>query len=190
MPENSPPKQRLLFRWMLARLMFYPTLAWNYLLGRVLRVREWWNDIDDDVVIGAYPFSWDIPSLKEEGVGAVVNTCEEYAGPVDLYKQLDINQFHMPTVDFMSPSLADCTDAVSFMKKQIADGRRVYVHCKAGRGRSATVVMCWLMATHNLSPEDAQTYLLTKRPHAHKHLFKRQAVRDYFERQTANGEQA
>ncbi len=180
-PVDTPPKQRMFFRWLMARLVFLPTLAWNYLLGRVIGVREWWNEVDEDVIIGAYPFSWDVEAIKEEGVGAVVNTCEEYAGPVAKYQALDIHQFHMPTVDFTSPSLADCTAAVEFMQQQIADGRRIYVHCKAGRGRSATVVMCWLIATHDMTPEDAQTYLLTKRPHAHKHLFKRKAVRDYFD---------
>jgi len=180
----------MFFRWFMARAVFLPTLAWNYLLGRIIGVRQWWNDVDDHVIIGAYPFSWDIPALEKEGVGAVVNTCEEYAGPEGVYEQMGIEQFHMPTVDFTSPSLADCQQAVVFMKQQVEAGRRIYVHCKAGRGRSATVVMCWLIATHHLSPEDAQTYLLTKRPHAHKHLFKRQAVRDFFDLQTASQDEA
>ena len=39
-------------RW-LARSLFFPTLGWNMLLGRALRVRHWWDWVDDQVLLGA-----------------------------------------------------------------------------------------------------------------------------------------
>ncbi len=39
-------------RWM-ARSLFWPTLMQNYVLGRVLRVRNWWDRVDEHVIIGA-----------------------------------------------------------------------------------------------------------------------------------------
>lgn len=74
----------------MARLLFWPTLLWNMLLGRVLRVRHWWDRVDDHVILGALPLSRDVPRLAAEGVRAVVNTCEEYAGPVDAYARAGI----------------------------------------------------------------------------------------------------
>ena len=74
-----------LFARLYARIVFWPTLAWNYLLGRVLNVRRWWDRIDEHVIVGAYPFAGDVASLRGEGVRAVVNTCEEYAGPLTEY---------------------------------------------------------------------------------------------------------
>jgi atypical dual specificity phosphatase len=35
--------------------------------------------------------------------------------------------------------------AVAFIKKHSDEGNKVYVHCKAGHGRSAAVVFAWLM---------------------------------------------
>ena len=35
--------------------------------------------------------------------------------------------------------------AVSFIKRHEAHGNQVYVHCRAGHGRSAAVVIAWLM---------------------------------------------
>lgn len=39
-----------------------------------------------------------------------------------------------------------------------------YVHCKAGRGRSTTLVICYLIRQMRMSPEDAYAFVRTKRP--------------------------
>ena len=108
---------------------------------RVLGGIELWIEIDQQ---NAFPFASTVPELAAEGVRAVVNTCEEYAGPTEAYEQAQIEQLRIPTVDFTPPTLEMVEQAVEFIKQQIAQGHTVYVHCKAGRGRSATVVACWL----------------------------------------------
>ncbi len=168
---------------LVARTLFLPTLGWNCLLGRVLRVRHWWDQIDDFVWMGAMPWARDVPALQRLGVGAVVNTCEEYAGPVAAYGDAGIEQLRIPTIDFTSPALEDVVRAVTFMQQQIRLGRRVYVHCKAGRARSGTVVLCWLIAARGLTPEQAQDQILQRRPHAYRFLARRTVVRQYWEMQ-------
>lgn len=34
---------------------------------------------------------------------------------------------------------------VAFIKKHSEEGSKVYIHCKAGHGRSAAIVFAWLM---------------------------------------------
>ncbi len=134
---SLPPFLRRLY----ARAVFYPTLAWNYTLARILRVRNWWDRIDPNVIVGAYPFARDVSGLQAEGVRAVVNTCEEYEGPQVEYEKHGIEQFHMPTTDFTHPRLEDVTRAVEFVQQHVEAGDTVYIHCKAGRARSATVAL-------------------------------------------------
>ena len=130
---------------LVARLLFVPTLLWNMLLGRLLGLRRWWDTVDDHVILGAFPFARDASRLQALGVGAVVNTCEEYAGPQAAYQEAGIEQLRIPTIDFTPPSLAHVEQAVQFMDEQIAAGKKVYVHCKAGRGRSATPLRAALL---------------------------------------------
>jgi atypical dual specificity phosphatase len=163
---------------LLAYLLFYPTLWWNIVLCLIFPRRRWWDWIDDQVLLGALPFPKDVPRLKALGIGAVVNTCREYAGPLEAYKLAEIEQLRVPTVDFLPPSLADVRLGVAFMQQQLARGRKVYVHCKAGRGRSATIVLCYLVAK-GLAPEDAQRLLRQKRPQVLPTLFKRKVVKDF-----------
>ena len=163
----------------LARLLFVPTLLWNLLLGRVLRVRNWWDRVDEHVILGALPFAADVPRLAAVGVRAVVNTCEEYVGPVAEYAVAGIEQLRVPTTDFQPPQLADIEQAVAFMQRHIERGETVYVHCKAGRARSATVVLCWLVAAKGMTVDAAQQLLLAKRPHVKRDLARRAVVLEF-----------
>ena len=163
---------------LVARALFYPTLWWNQILCRIVPRRRWWDWVDESVLIGALPSENHVLELKAEGIGAVINTCNEYAGPLAQYQQAGIEQLHIPTVDFTPPSLEDVRAGVAFIQRQIASGRKVYVHCKAGRGRSATIVICYLIRK-GLTPEEAQKLLLEKRPHVLANLCERECVRQF-----------
>ncbi|MCO8125041.1 phosphatidylglycerophosphatase and protein-tyrosine phosphatase 1 family protein [Stieleria sp. TO1_6] len=168
-----------MFSRLYARTVFWPTLTWNFLLARVLRRRQWWNRIDDHVIVGAYPFSRDVASLRGEGVRAVVNTCEEYQGPQREYDQHGIEQLHIPTTDFTHPQLADVEAAVEFVEKYSLQNDTVYIHCKAGRARSATVALCWLIKYRDMTAKQAQQHLLAARPHINPHLTTRPVVQQF-----------
>ena len=151
------------------------------LLGRWLKVRNWWDRIDETMIVGAMPFEKDVSRLAAEGVNGVVNTCAEYQGPQAAYEEHGIEQLRIPTVDFTHPDLDDVTKAVEFMHQQTKDGGTVYVHCKAGRARSATVAICWLISNKGLNPREAQDLLLAKRPHVNRLVYARPVVKQFFE---------
>lgn len=163
-------------RTLVIRFLFYPTLLWNLLLSRVLGLREWWDRVDEHVVLGALPFARDVPRLRAAGITGVVNTCAEYTGPVAAYTRAGITQLHIPILDYSPPTEADVARALAFIREVAAKGGDVYVHCKAGRGRSATVVMCYLIAEKGMSPDEAQRHLLTVRPHVNQGLLNRAIV--------------
>lgn len=166
----------------LARAVYWPTFGWNLLLGRILRIRHWWDEIDPHVILGARPLRSDIPVLaKNWRVAAVVNMCEEFSGPVDLYREFGIEQLWLPTTDFHVPSLEDVKRGVEFIQKYASENQRVYVHCKAGRARSAAVVICWLVKYRGLTLPEAQRRLIEKRPHVNTRLQERQVVQEFCE---------
>ena len=159
-----------------ARLIFLPTYAWNLLLGRVLRRRNWWDPIESKVILGARPLRRDVPKLAELGVRGVVNMCQEYQGPIDLYPNYDVVQLWLPTIDFQPPSLEFVVQGVEFIQAVVEKGDSVYVHCKAGRARSATVVLCWMVKYRGMTVEQAQAKLLECRPHTNPEIYKREVV--------------
>jgi atypical dual specificity phosphatase len=166
-------------RWM-ARSFFWPTLMHNYAMGRVLRVRRWWDRVDANVILGALPFRRDATKLKNERVTGVINMCEEYAGPKARYEQLGIEQLWLPTVDFNHPSEESVVEGAEFIERHAKAGGTVYVHCKAGRARSATVVLWWFVRYRGMTPEAAQEHLLEARPHVNAKVYLRPVIQELY----------
>ena len=172
-------------RWIYARAVFRPTLLWNLFNARVLKRWNWWDIVDETVIIGALPFESHVEQFKTLGVTGIVNTCEEYGGPIAHYEAAGIVQLRVPTIDFTHPTLDSVEEAVEFIQQQADASGLVYVHCKAGRARSATIVVCWLIHAHGLSPQEAQIYLQQRRKHVNPRVFERAVVRAYYEKHRA-----
>ena len=132
---------------------------------------------------------WDPQALHAMGVRAVVNTCDEYAGQTERYAQLGIQQLYIPLVDCCPPSLEDIVQVISFINSETAkqlgpdhargltassagkklpseskelmhgEPAKVLVHCRAGKGRSATLVLCYLMWKMKMGRREAQSFI-------------------------------
>lgn len=72
--------------------------------------------------------------------------CEEYRGPLKEYSRLGMKELWLPTVDHFEPSPRDLDRAVQFIERHKQMGTKVYVHCRAGHGRSAAAVFAWLLS--------------------------------------------
>lgn len=162
-----------------AKLVFWPTYFWNLLNVKVRKIWNWWDRIDDHVIVGALPHRFDVKGMVADGVTGVVNTCEEYEGPLAEYEEAKIEQFRMPTIDFTHPKLEDVEAAVSFIEKHAAKNGTVYVHCKAGRARSATVAICWLIHQHRMAPDKALEKLISCRKQTLRKILKRPVVKQF-----------
>jgi protein-tyrosine phosphatase len=64
--------------------------------------------------------------------------------------------------DFGCPSVDEMRAILTTIDTELADGRRVYVHCHAGIGRTGTVAACWLVE-HGSDPEEALRLVTERR---------------------------
>lgn len=86
--------------------------------------------------------------LWDLGVRGAVNMCSEYAGPIEAYGAVGIKQLRLPSVDHYEASVEYMHDAVKFIETYKKRGEKVYVHCKAGHGRAASIALCWMIHEH------------------------------------------
>lgn len=110
--------------------------------------------------------------LKNENVKAVVSMNEDYelwfSNNLERWQQLGVKFLQLATTDiFEAPDQNKLRQGVEFINRFLPGSERiagiqtdsskspepsgtVYVHCKAGRTRSATLVGCYLMMVSNL----------------------------------------
>ncbi|ORY07444.1 phosphatases II [Basidiobolus meristosporus CBS 931.73] len=185
MTTTSPPANEGTKVGVVARTQFYVSLWYNKLLAQTLSPLSgwtWWNRVDKTVIIGALPDESLIRELnRTANVKYVVNMCREFDELCQLYKELDIEQVRLETEDFTTPSLENIRAGVEYIESCVKKNNgTIYVHCKAGRGRSATMVLCYLITRYELSPEKAQQILLKSRAQVDKHIHLNDVVQDYY----------
>ncbi|KAM4721868.1 phosphatidylglycerophosphatase and protein-tyrosine phosphatase 1 isoform 1-T1 [Rhinophrynus dorsalis] len=154
-----------------ARVIFYPTLLYNVLMEKVSR-RKWYDRIDDTVILGALPFrGMSRELINEENVRGVITMNEEYETKLlchsaEEWKALGVEQLRLSTVDFTGvPTLEHIQQGVEFIHKHQLIGNSIYIHCKAGRSRSATMVAAYLIQRHKWKPDVATAFIASIRPH-------------------------
>ncbi|KAI3514505.1 hypothetical protein L1887_12959 [Cichorium endivia] len=150
-----------------ARILFYPTLLYNVFRNKIQAEFRWWDQVDQFLLLGAVPFPKDVPRLKQLDVGGVITLNEPYETlvPTSLYRAYDIDHLVIPTRDYLfAPSFVDIDRAVNFIHKNSTHGKTTYVHCKAGRGRSTTIVLCYLVEYKHMTPVSALEYVRSRRP--------------------------
>ncbi|XP_037645049.1 phosphatidylglycerophosphatase and protein-tyrosine phosphatase 1 [Sebastes umbrosus] len=155
----------------LARLLFYPTLVYNVVMEKMTN-RRWFDRVDQTVILGALPFRSITKQLVEtENVRGVITLNEEYetkyfCNSSEEWRAVGVEQLRLSTVDITGvPTLENLHRGVDFALQHREKGNSVYVHCKAGRCRSATVVAAYLIRLHCVTPEEACQKLASIRPH-------------------------
>ncbi|KAK2650785.1 hypothetical protein Ddye_018274 [Dipteronia dyeriana] len=166
-----------------ARALFYPTLLYNVVRNKIQSEFRWWDRVDELILLGAVPFPVDVPRLRELGVSGVVTLNEPYETlvPTWLYHAHNIDQLVIPTRDYLfAPTFADICQAVDFIHENASLGKTTYVHCKAGRGRSTTIVLCYLVEHRQMAPDTAYEYVRSIRPRVLLASSQWQAVQEYY----------
>ncbi|XP_032679324.1 phosphatidylglycerophosphatase and protein-tyrosine phosphatase 1 isoform X3 [Odontomachus brunneus] len=189
---------------MFARVSFYPTLFYNIIMEKVT-TRNWYDRIDETVILGALPFYWMTQQLiNDENVKAVVSMNEDYelsllSNSEKEWNRHNVKFLQLATTDiFQAPCQEKLQNGVNFINKFCNVPVRklnnldtvagyngygtVYVHCKAGRTRSATLVGCYLMMKNNWTPKQAVDYMRAKRPHILLHTAQWNALELFYEK--------
>jgi len=132
--------------------------------------RPWWNDINDKIILGAMPYhdKNHITKLKQCNIDSVITINEDYelepsyigtpVKPIDWYNN-SIKHLQIQIPDATAPDLEIIKKCIDF----IESNKKTYVHCKAGKGRSVLVIICYLMYKNNTSFQDTLKEVKTKR---------------------------
>jgi len=168
-----------------SRTLLYTTLTYN--VGAwALTSRNWYNYIDSHVILGALPFSFLKEKLvQEENVGAIISLNMPFerqyiTTPTEEWEELGVEHFKIDIPDFIStPTVSQMWEGIELIKAKAELGQKTYVHCKAGRSRSATMVTAYVMQKYEKSVEEAVQFVTEKRPHVKYTELQLQTLHDF-----------
>ncbi|CAF1223755.1 unnamed protein product [Adineta steineri] len=152
----------------LARLFFFPSYGYTHLLT-FLGIRNGYDKIDNTVYVGILPtIAMQKYLIEHEKVNAVISMNEDYeltyVSDQSLWAKHEIQHLRLPTVDFSNPQVENLFHGVEFLRTVRQANKTAYIHCKAGRQRSANLAACYLIDTYGMTPEEAARSIRSIRP--------------------------
>ncbi|CAH8496906.1 unnamed protein product [Heterobilharzia americana] len=134
--------------------------------------RPWYSRVSPCLVLGGLPLRkfWD-KWQADENFTHIISLLEPFEvksfviGEKDA-KDRGIKYLSLPVQDFWGVPTVEQIDAgISFINGCIQSNGCVYIHCKAGRTRSAFLLACYLMSKESLSVEAVTAHLQSFRRH-------------------------
>lgn len=104
----------------------------------------------------------DLEAVGHAGISLLVSLTETPYSPEHL-RSFGIQARHFPIIDMKVPSLNATATLVAQMAKRIRDQQAIAYHCKAGLGRTGTLLACHLCWTGS-TPDEAVALIRSKQP--------------------------
>lgn len=99
--------------------------------------------------------------VRENGIKAVLTLTEE---PLPEQWLNNIDYLHVPTVNSSAPDIEDIEKAVDFIDKNLKNNKSVMVHCAAGKGRTGTILVAYMMKFRGMNVKGAIEEIRSLRP--------------------------
>lgn len=120
--------------------------------------------IDPQLYLARRLFSKDLKELKAQGITSILDITAEFHGLQSGQEDRDFDYFNLPVLDHKVPSKRKLIKALDWMDVQLADSKKVVVHCALGRGRSVFVLAAYLLRRYpRMSIEEVMQKIQTIR---------------------------
>lgn len=157
-----------------------------------LSQREWWTQIEPNIYLGAMPLKNKdhLNQMIVLGINSIIVVQEEFEsedGWFDVpvkdtdYVDAKVNVLRIKAKDGQPLKKKEIREGVTYLNSEIEKGKVVYTHCKAGRGRSVTIIASWRIKYRNESLDEAIEFLSNLRPEINLNTYQRQSIIDYIE---------
>ncbi|MGD9591394.1 MAG: dual specificity protein phosphatase family protein [Candidatus Berkiella sp.] len=180
---QASDEPKTLYQKMAFTVTFYTGTLFPEFLGN-----SHWNHITDNLILGALPIATEISGMgnhrdkiiadcqaRGNELGAVYSIVNDFeikgenlgltpVSPED-WKAKNVNHVLVPMDDFGgNMDINVMKKHVDDMHEVIESGKSVYVHCKAGKGRSFSFIVAYLLMSTDMDVTQIFGYLREKRP--------------------------
>lgn len=184
------------------KLWYELSLNSKVIVSHYLGCSSWYNEITEGVILGALPLQnlGHAEQLIDKKIGAVLSMVQKFESRDSSILSVPVLEetWHAHGIDFLrievpdleAPTTEQIDLALDYIHNHEKQGKITYVHCKAGIGRSATIVVCYLLKYHREEilklakgkdlVEAAIAYVQERRPQIAISFVQQDAIRNYF----------
>lgn len=102
--------------------------------------------VTEALAVSAAPMSYEaLESLKEQGIDAILNLCEEFCDLHWIQADSGFEVYYFPIPDEETPDLPALEKALDWLDEALYLGKKVLIHCRHGIGRTGTVLNAYLL---------------------------------------------
>lgn len=168
-----------ILRAILPRAVFCWLSRLSIQIQSVLVPKRWtyWTQLSDKIFVGAIPLkNWGHHELISQlGVGAILSVNKKhefndlpFSQPVQPkdWQDRKIEFLRISSKDLEPVEITKLAKAVDFVVGQVQLGKKVYIHCTGGRGRSVSAAIASLVKTQFMTLEQAYNHVIQLRHQA------------------------
>lgn len=102
--------------------------------------------ITGNLAVGGAPLSYaQLDALRAQGITAILNLCAEFCDLHEIQAKEGFEVYYLPIADEKAPPLPELEKALSWLDEAIYLGKKVFIHCRHGIGRTGTVLNAYLL---------------------------------------------
>jgi len=101
--------------------------------------------VTPQIAVGARFEIGEAAALRAQGIARVVDLRTECCDDEEVLRTHGVLLLSLPTEDCCAVSQEMLDDGVAWVRAQLSDGHRVYIHCEHGIGRSVLLTVCVLV---------------------------------------------
>lgn len=124
-----------------------------------------YSEVTPQLYVGGQHYPKGYSEMLDKGITGIVNMREDYHSDVEKGVE-GSHHLHLVTKDNTPPKLEDLKRGAEFIRDEIDNGGKVYIHCGVGVGRAPTMAAAYFVIT-GLTPDEALSKIRKVRPFIH-----------------------
>ena len=108
-------------------------------------ISKLWSVLPNKLYGKSAPKKEDLEDLNKAGIKSIICLLEDNSN-IETYNKNGFESLWLPVADDKAPTFEQVEKLIEFIDEQNKNNNTVAIHCQGGKGRTGTLIACYLIA--------------------------------------------